>query len=105
MGVDLVEREGESFQLVGDEVPVAVEGHLNRRVPEVALDSLRVGPLIDEEGRAGVPQIVNTKMAETRSGQPPRPGCAKSIGAQWAAFSRAGEDERIRAGIHPGAEM
>jgi hypothetical protein len=42
-------------------VPVAVEGEPDGGVPEVILDLFRVRSLSDEQGRAGVAQVVETE--------------------------------------------
>jgi hypothetical protein len=53
-----VESVPQSLIRAREEVPVAVEGELNGGVPEPLLDFLRVGTLGDEEGCAGVAEIV-----------------------------------------------
>jgi hypothetical protein len=45
-------------------VPVAVHGHLNRRVAEMSLDGFRVGTLGDEQGGAGVAQVAGPQVGQ-----------------------------------------
>lgn len=43
---------GQGVVLVGEQVPVGVEGHADVRVPEAALTEQRITPGVDEDCRA-----------------------------------------------------
>ena len=56
--VHLIHGSGEGLLIRREEMPITIEGHLNRRVSEMALDSFRVGSGRDEKRRTGVTQVV-----------------------------------------------
>jgi hypothetical protein len=66
-GPDVV---GDRLIELGEQVPVAVEGHVDGRVAHAPLDRLRVGALRDGQGDGGVAEIVKTQPVE--SGGSPR---------------------------------
>ena len=53
-----LEPVGELLELVGERVPVAVQGHRCRGVAELGLDRIDAGAPGDEQARAGVAKVM-----------------------------------------------
>ena len=53
----ILEPVGELLELVGEQVPVAVQRHRGRSVAELGLDRLDAGALGDEQAGAGVAEV------------------------------------------------
>jgi hypothetical protein len=58
VGVGVLEPVGEPLELVGKQMPVAVQRHRGRGVAELGLDGLDAGALGDEQARTGVAKVV-----------------------------------------------
>jgi hypothetical protein len=58
VGVGVLEPVGEPLELVGKQMPVAVQRHRGRGVAELGLDRLDAGALGDEQARAGVAKVM-----------------------------------------------
>jgi hypothetical protein len=69
--------------LVGEQMPVQVQGHLDAGVAQVGLDGLGMSSLSDEQRGAGVPEIVDPEVPwEARGGdrrQPSTGGSSSSV--------------------------
>ena len=70
-----VETVSELLKGVREQVPIAVHRDLDGAVAKVRLDRLGVGALGDQQGRAGVPQI----MERTCAGSPDRASAGQKI--------------------------
>jgi len=57
-----VESGGEVLEILGKQVPAAVESDLNRRMAEMRLDGLGGRALGDQESGAGMPQVMNPQI-------------------------------------------
>ena len=69
-GVGLLKPLGEVLKLVGEQVPVAVQRHRRRGVPELGLDRLDARALGDEQARAGVAKVMEPQpVGESRPGR------------------------------------
>jgi hypothetical protein len=68
VGAGVLQAAGEGVQLVGEQVPVGVQGDAGRDVAELALDGLDAGPLADHQRGGGVPQVVQAQLLGQRVG-------------------------------------
>ena len=59
----LVHPGREGLPVGREEVAVAVVGHLDRGMPELGLDRLGIGSSGDEQGGAGVPEIMRPEVS------------------------------------------
>jgi hypothetical protein len=76
-GAEESELEALARRVVGrrQKVPVAVEGDLDARVPELLRDQLRMLAVGDQEARERVPQVMEADLGQARS---PRLRCRAS---------------------------
>ena len=58
VGIGVLQPLGEPLELVGEQVPVAVQRHRGRGVAKLGLDRLDAGALGDEQTRTGVAKVV-----------------------------------------------
>jgi hypothetical protein len=58
VGVGLLKPLGEVLELVGEQVPVAVQRHRCRGMAELGLDRLDAGALGDEQARTGTAKVM-----------------------------------------------
>jgi hypothetical protein len=68
--VQPVQAVGQVVQLLGEQVPIAVQGDRRRLVSQVVLHGLDAGALADQQARAGMPQVMDSQG----SGQASSPG-------------------------------
>jgi hypothetical protein len=67
IGVGLLEPLGQPLELIGEQVPVAVQRHRRRGMPELGLDRLDARALGDEQTRAGVATATMTRRTRSHS--------------------------------------
>jgi hypothetical protein len=76
----LTERLRQGLIELREEVPVPVEGDIDRRVAHPGLNRLRVSALGYGQGNAGMPQIMVVPMsAQSRLCRPPRYADLRSV--------------------------
>jgi hypothetical protein len=89
VGAGVLQAVGQRVQLVGEQVPVGVQGDAGRGVAELALDGLDAGPLTDHQRGGGVPQVVQAQLLGQQLGT--------AIGVELGDRLVRGSDGRLEA--------
>ena len=105
IGVSLLKPVGEPLELIGEQVPVAVQRHRRRGVPELGLDRLDARALDDEQARAGVAKVMEPQpVGESRPGRRRLEDAGDELLLPQRPTLRRGEHQIIRA-VRPPAEI